>query len=138
MDSPCQCIPESIGARHNRFGMFYARYFYRYPSTMFRDRAFDADLTRKWLPVDMYVGGNEHAVLHLLYARFLCMAFKHIGLIDFEEPFKRFVAHGLIVRDGAKMSKSKGNVVNPDEYIDRYGSGSRASRLSKKSLCRTD
>jgi len=71
--------------------------------------------------VDMYVGGNEHAVLHLLYSRFLCMAFNHIGLIDFEEPFKRFVAHGLIVRDGAKMSKSKGNVINPDEYISQYG-----------------
>ena len=98
-----------------------AWYFYRYPSTDFNDRAFDTRLTRKWLPVDMYVGGNEHAVLHLLYSRFLCMAFNHIGLIDFEEPFKRFVAHGLIIRDGAKMSKSKGNVINPDEYIDQYG-----------------
>ncbi len=98
-----------------------AWYFYRYPSTSSNDRAFDRELTQKWLPVDMYVGGNEHAVLHLLYSRFLCMAFNHIGLIDFEEPFNRFVAHGLIVRDGAKMSKSKGNVVNPDEYIDRYG-----------------
>ena len=65
--------------------------------------------------------GYEHAVLHLLYTRFMCMAFHHIGLIDFDEPFKKFVAHGLIVRDGTKMSKSKGNVVNPDEYIDRYG-----------------
>jgi leucyl-tRNA synthetase len=98
-----------------------AWYFYRYPSAEFNDRAFDTEITRKWLPVDMYVGGNEHAVLHLLYSRFLCMAFHHIGLIDFEEPFKRFVAHGLIVRDGAKMSKSKGNVINPDDYIARYG-----------------
>ena len=98
-----------------------AWYFYRYPSTNFNDRVFDTKLTQKWLPVDMYVGGNEHAVLHLLYSRFLCMAFHHIGLIDFEEPFKRFVAHGLIVRDGAKMSKSKGNVINPDDYIARYG-----------------
>ena len=78
-------------------------------------------MTKKWLPVDLYVGGNEHAVLHLLYSRFLCMAFRQIGLIEFEEPFKKFVAHGLIVRDGAKMSKSKGNVINPDEYIERYG-----------------
>jgi len=98
-----------------------AWYFYRYPSTGFDDRAFDTGLTRKWLPVDVYVGGNEHAVLHLLYARFLCMALHHIGLIDFNEPFKRFVAHGLIVRDGAKMSKSRGNVINPDDYIERYG-----------------
>ncbi len=98
-----------------------AWYFYRYPSTDIKDRAFDTQLTRKWLPVDMYVGGNEHAVLHLLYSRFLCMALHHIGLIDFDEPFKRFVAHGLIVRDGAKMSKSKGNVINPDDYIAQYG-----------------
>ena len=98
-----------------------AWYFYRYPSTDFDDRAFDPELTKKWLPVNLYVGGNEHAVLHLLYSRFLCMAFNQIGLIDFEEPFTRFVAHGMIVREGAKMSKSKGNVINPDEYIDKYG-----------------
>jgi len=71
--------------------------------------------------MDLYVGGNEHAVLHLLYSRFLCMAFNHIGLINFEQPFKRFVAHGLIVREGAKISKSKGNVINPDTYIEQYG-----------------
>ena len=98
-----------------------AWYFYRYPSTDFDGRAFDPELTKKWLPVDLYVGGNEHAVLHLLYSRFLCMAFNQIGLIEFEEPFTRFVAHGMIVREGAKMSKSKGNVVNPDDYIAEYG-----------------
>jgi leucyl-tRNA synthetase len=98
-----------------------AWYFYRYPSTRFDDRAFDPELTKKWLPVDLYIGGNEHAVLHLLYSRFLCMALKQIGLIDFEEPFTKFVAHGIITRDGGKMSKSKGNVVNPDEYIAAYG-----------------
>jgi len=98
-----------------------AWYFYRYPSTDFGDRAFDPECTKRWLPVDLYVGGNEHAVLHLLYSRFLCMAFNQIGLIDFEEPFKRFVAHGMIIRDGAKMSKSKGNVLNPDEYVGEYG-----------------
>ncbi|MEW6265445.1 MAG: leucine--tRNA ligase [Thermodesulfobacteriota bacterium] len=98
-----------------------AWYFYRYPSTDFADRAFDPELTRKWLPVDLYVGGNEHAVLHLLYSRFLAMAFHRIGLLDFEEPYTKFVAHGIIVREGAKMSKSKGNVVNPDEYIEEYG-----------------
>jgi leucyl-tRNA synthetase len=96
-------------------------YFYRYPSTDFNNRAFDKSMTKKWLPVDLYVGGNEHAVLHLLYSRFLCMAFHQIGLIDFEEPFKKFVAHGIITKDGSKMSKSKGNVVNPDDFIRRYG-----------------
>jgi len=98
-----------------------AWYFYRYPSTGFDDKAFDSTLTKKWLPVDMYVGGNEHAVLHLLYSRFLCMAFHQIGLVDFEEPFSKFVAHGIITKDGGKMSKSKGNVVNPDDFIKQYG-----------------
>jgi len=98
-----------------------AWYFFRYPSTEFDDRPFDIERTKKWLPVDMYIGGNEHAVLHLLYTRFITMVFKDIGLIDFEEPFKRFRAHGLIIKDGAKMSKSRGNVVNPDDFIEMYG-----------------
>jgi len=98
-----------------------AWYFFRYPSTDFKDKAFDEELTKKWLPVDMYIGGAEHACLHLMYTRFITMALHDFGLIDFEEPFKKFRAHGLITRDGSKMSKSKGNVVNPDEFIDKYG-----------------
>ncbi|GBD26169.1 Leucine--tRNA ligase [bacterium HR30] len=98
-----------------------AWYFLRYPSTHRSDVAFDPELTRKWLPVDMYIGGNEHAVLHLMYTRFLTMALHDMGLLPFEEPFKKFRAHGLITKDGAKMSKSRGNVVNPDQYIERYG-----------------
>ncbi len=69
----------------------------------------------------MYIGGNEHAVLHLLYTRFITMTLKDMGYIGFEEPFKRFRAHGLIIKDGAKMSKSRGNVVNPDTFINDYG-----------------
>ena len=99
-----------------------AWYFFRYPSTDYNDRPFDSGRTRKWLPVDMYIGGNEHAVLHLLYTRFITMTLKDMGYIDFEEPFKKFRAHGLIVKDGAKMSKSRGNVVNPDSFIEQYGS----------------
>jgi leucyl-tRNA synthetase len=98
-----------------------AWYFFRYPSADDTAQAFDRERTQRWLPVDMYIGGNEHAVLHLIYTRFLTMALRDMGLIDFEEPFKRFRANGMIVKDGAKMSKSKGNVVNPDEYLDRYG-----------------
>ncbi|MDR0547967.1 MAG: leucine--tRNA ligase [Deltaproteobacteria bacterium] len=98
-----------------------AWYFYRYPSTQFDDRPFDPELTKKWLPVDLYVGGNEHAVLHLLYSRWLCRALNQAGFIDFAEPYKRFVAHGMIVRDGAKMSKSWGNIINPDSYIAEFG-----------------
>ena len=96
-------------------------YFLRYPSTDRSDVAFDPDLTKKWLPVSSYIGGNEHAVLHLMYARFVTMALCDQGLIDFEEPFSRFRAHGTIVKDGAKMSKSRGNVVVPDAFIDRWG-----------------
>jgi leucyl-tRNA synthetase len=98
-----------------------AWYFLRYPSTDFDDRPFDPALTRKWLPVNSYIGGNEHAVLHMLYARFITMVLHDLGHVAFEEPFLRFRAHGTIVKDGAKMSKSRGNVVIPDEYIAQWG-----------------
>ena len=109
-------------------------YYLRYPSVGIQNSKFkmpnleelelpwNNEIAQKWLPVDMYIGGNEHAVMHLLYTRFITMALKDIGLIDFDEPFKKFRAHGLIIRDGAKMSKSRGNVVNPNDYIDAYGS----------------
>jgi leucyl-tRNA synthetase len=98
-----------------------AWYFLRYPSVGRDDTPFDRGTTKKWLPVSMYIGGNEHAVLHLLYSRFVTMVLHDAGILDFEEPFPRFRAHGLIIREGAKMSKSKGNVVNPDEYIESWG-----------------
>ncbi len=96
-------------------------YFLRYPSTDFEDRPFDPEITSKWLPVDAYIGGNEHAVLHLLYSRFLTMVLHDLGHLGFEEPYKTFRAHGLIIAEGAKMSKSKGNVVVPDPIIEEYG-----------------
>ena len=96
-------------------------YFLRYPSTNDEGHPFDSEITRRWLPVDSYIGGNEHAVLHLLYSRFVTMALKDLGHLDFEEPFTRFRAHGLIIREGAKMSKSRGNVVIPDPIIERHG-----------------
>jgi leucyl-tRNA synthetase len=99
-------------------------YFLRYPSTGRDDVAFDPAITDKWLPVDSYIGGNEHAVLHLLYSRFITMVLHDAGLLPFDEPFTKFRAHGTIVRDGAKMSKSRGNVVNPDEYIEAWGADS--------------
>ena len=98
-----------------------AWYFLRYPSADRDDVPFDATLTKKWLPVASYIGGNEHAVLHLMYARFITMALKDLGHVSFAEPFARFRAHGTIVKDGAKMSKSRGNVVNPDQYVEQWG-----------------
>ena len=74
-----------------------------------------------WLPVHMYIGGAEHSVLHLLYSRFMTMFLHDLGLISFEEPFSRFFAHGLLIKEGAKMSKSKGNVIIPDAYIKKFG-----------------
>ncbi len=98
-----------------------AWYFLRYLSHDDEARPWDPDLLRKWLPVDMYIGGAEHSVLHLMYVRFLTMALHDLGHLEFEEPFKRFRANGMITKDGAKISKSKGNIVNPDTYITRFG-----------------
>jgi leucyl-tRNA synthetase len=97
-------------------------YFLRYPSTEFQDRPWDIERTRRWLPVDFYAGGHEHVQRHHLYARFVTMALHDLGLVPFEEPFPCIRLGGLIVKDGAKMSKSRGNVVAPDDYIDRHGS----------------
>ena len=98
-----------------------AWYVLRYPSATRGDVPFDETRTKAWLPVDSYIGGNEHAVLHLLYSRFITMVLKDGGHIAFEEPFTRFRAHGMIIREGAKMSKSKGNVINPDQYMEEWG-----------------
>jgi len=96
-------------------------YYLRYPSTEFDDRPFDAALTKKWLPVHMYIGGKEHSVLHLLYSRFITMALHDMGQVAFEEPFHRFRAHGMLILRGAKISKSRGNIVNPDDYVASHG-----------------
>ncbi len=96
-------------------------YFLRYPSSNDETQPWDPDLTRKWLPIDMYIGGAEHSVLHLMYVRFITMALHDLGHLEFSEPFKRFRANGTITKGGAKISKSKGNVVNPDDYIERFG-----------------
>jgi leucyl-tRNA synthetase len=98
-----------------------AWYFFRYVSPQNENKIFDDKLGKKWLPVDLYVGGNEHAVLHLMYTRFITMALHDLDLINFNNPFKRFRANGMILKDGKKMSKSKGNVINPEEYGAKVG-----------------
>ncbi|HEX8965605.1 MAG TPA: leucine--tRNA ligase [Patescibacteria group bacterium] len=106
-----------------------AWYFFRYTSTDIDSAAFDTKRVKKWLPVTMYIGGAEHSVLHLLYSRFVTMVLSDMKLIGFEEPFAKFRAHGLIIKDGAKMSKSKGNVVVPDAYIKKFGADTLRSYL---------
>ncbi len=96
-------------------------YFLRYPSVGIDKAPFEPMITKKWLPVNLYFGGAEHSVLHLMYARFITMVLHDLKLVDFDEPFPFFFAHGLMIKDGAKMSKSRGNVVNPDSYIEKFG-----------------
>lgn len=96
-------------------------YYLRYISPKLKDKPFDKLKAKQWLPVDLYIGGAEHAVLHLLYARFLAKFMFDQKLIDFDEPFTRLFNQGTIYRQGAKMSKSKGNVVNPDDLIRKFG-----------------
>ena len=96
-------------------------YYLRYCDNHNDKELASKEALKKWLPVDMYVGGVEHAVLHLLYARFYTKFLHDIGVVDFDEPFKRLFNQGMITKDGAKMSKNKGNVVSPDETVENYG-----------------
>ncbi|MHB9090169.1 MAG: class I tRNA ligase family protein, partial [Chloroflexota bacterium] len=96
-------------------------YFLRYCSPFESERPWDPEKVNYWMPVDQYMGGAEHAVMHLLYARFFTKVLRDCGLLDFGEPFKRLFNQGIITKDGAKMSKSRGNVVNPDDYVHRMG-----------------
>ena len=96
-------------------------YYLRYSDAKNDKMPFAKDKVNKWLPVDQYVGGIEHAILHLLYSRFFTKALRDLGLLDFDEPFKNLLTQGMVLKDGAKMSKSKGNTVDPDEIFENYG-----------------
>ncbi len=102
-------------------------YFLRYIDARNDSAAFDAAKANEWMPVDLYIGGVEHAVLHLLYSRFFTKVVRDLGLVNADEPFAKLVTQGMVTKDGAKMSKSKGNVVDPSEIIDNYGAD--AARL---------
>lgn len=97
-------------------------YFLRYVDANYSEGPWNPERVKKWLPVDQYIGGAEHATMHLLYARFVIKALNDAGLLDFDEPFLSLLHQGTITKDGAKMSKSRGNTVSPDEFIDKYGS----------------
>lgn len=96
-------------------------YYLRYADAKNSEKCFDRDIVNHWLPVDQYVGGIEHAILHLLYSRFFTKALRDCGLLDFDEPFKNLLTQGMVLKDGSKMSKSKGNTVDPDEIFENYG-----------------
>lgn len=96
-------------------------YMFRYPSPHFDEGPFDVAKTKEWAPVDQYTGGAEHAVMHLLYARFFTKAIRDLGLIDFSEPFLRLFNQGTVIHGGQKMSKSRGNVIAPDVYVNDLG-----------------
>ena len=96
-------------------------YYLRYSDARNSKECFNKDKVNHWLPVDQYVGGIEHAILHLLYSRFFTKALRDCGLLDFDEPFKNLLTQGMVLKDGSKMSKSKGNTVDPDEIFENYG-----------------
>lgn len=96
-------------------------YYLRYADPKNSEKCFDKSIVDSWLPVDQYVGGIEHAILHLLYSRFFTKALKDCGLLSFDEPFKNLLTQGMVLKDGSKMSKSKGNTVDPDEIFENYG-----------------
>ena len=96
-------------------------YYLRYSDARNDKECFNKDKVNHWLPVDQYVGGIEHAILHLLYSRFITKALRDCNLLDFDEPFKNLLTQGMVLKDGSKMSKSKGNTVDPDEIFENYG-----------------
>jgi len=96
-------------------------YFYRFADPRNDRQPFDPEVLRYWLPVDFYVGGVEHAILHLIYSRFFARVFRDLGLVRHDEPFAHLLTQGMVLKDGAVMSKSKGNVVDPDAMVERYG-----------------
>jgi leucyl-tRNA synthetase len=133
-ESPLKSCPSFVNATCPRCGgpgqretdtmdtfMCSSWYFLRYASPKTEDAPFDAEELKYWLPVDLYTGGAEHAVMHLLYARFFIKALRDMGLVGFDEPFTRLFNQGTIIYHGGKMSKSKGNVVAPDEYVAELG-----------------
>jgi leucyl-tRNA synthetase len=132
--SPLGRIPEFVNAKCPKCGSMARRetdtmdtfvdsswYFYRYADAKNSSAPFDSDKANYWFPIDQYIGGVEHAILHLIYSRFWTKVMRDLGLVKNDEPAARLFTQGMVIKDGAKMSKSKGNVVSPDLMIERYG-----------------
>src|SRR5262249_18915830 len=99
-------------------------YFYRYTNAQLKDRPLDTATVDYWFPIDQYIGGMEHAILHLIYSRFWTKFMRDLGMVHNDEPATRLFTQGMVIKDGAKMSKSKGNVVSPDDMVARFGADS--------------
>jgi len=133
-DSPLAQVPDFVNVRCPRCGGPARRetdtmdtfvdsswYFYRFADPRNDRQAFDPAAVKYWLPVDFYSGGVEHAILHLIYSRFFARVFRDLGMVDHSEPFTQLLTQGMVLKDGAVMSKSKGNVVDPDTMLQKYG-----------------
>ncbi|MBI2186066.1 MAG: leucine--tRNA ligase, partial [Acidobacteria bacterium] len=133
-DSPLAQVPEFVNVRCPTCGGPARRetdtmdtfvdsswYFYRFADPRNDRQAFDPATVKYWLPVDFYSGGVEHAILHLIYSRFFARVFRDLGMVDHDEPFTQLLTQGMVLKDGAVMSKSKGNVVDPDTMLQKYG-----------------
>ena len=123
VDTTCPCCGKPAKREIDTMDTFLdsSWYFLRYCDARNTEKAFDYDKVKYWMSVDQYIGGVEHAILHLMYARFFQMALYDLGLVTTEEPFTNLLTQGMVIKDGKKMSKSIGNVVSPDEIIEKYG-----------------
>ncbi len=123
IESVCPCCGAAAKRETDTMDTFMCSswYYMRYTDPKNTEMCFDKSIVNNWLPVDQYVGGIEHAILHLLYSRFFTKALRDCDLLDFDEPFKNLLTQGMVLKDGSKMSKSKGNTVDPDEIFENYG-----------------